>query len=104
LIKITVTDLDGQVHEIEASEGEKLMEVLHDYEWGTPAVCGGLCSCGTCHVRIAEGWKEKFPPIDSDEEELLNDLGNSDADSRLSCQLYLTNDHDGLELTIAVEE
>ena len=104
MIKIIATDMDGQVHDIEAEEGDNLMEVLHDYEWGTPAICGGLCSCGTCHVRIAEGWKDRFPPVDSDERELLDDIGYTGDDSRLSCQLYLTRDHDGLELTIEIEE
>lgn len=104
MIKIKARDLDGQVHDIEAEEGDNLMEVLHDYEWGTPAICGGLCSCGTCHVSIPDAWMARLPPADSDEQELLDDLRNSGKNSRLSCQLYLTKDHDGLELTIAVEE
>lgn len=104
MINISVTDLDGQVHEIQAEAGDNLMEVLNDFEWGTPAICGGLCSCGTCHVYLAEGWTDKFPLTASDEQDLLDDFGTTRDNSRLSCQLYLTAGHDGLQLSIAPEE
>jgi len=104
LINISVTDLDGQVHKIQACEGDNLMAVLNDFEWGTPAICGGLCSCGTCHVYLAANWLEKFPQTDSDEQDLLDIFATTKDDSRLSCQLYLQASHDGLELTIAPGE
>lgn len=104
MINISVTDLDGQVHEIQADVGDSLMEVLHDYEWGTPAICGGLCSCGTCHVYLAEGWLDKFPQVESDEQDLLDVFTTTKNNSRLSCQLYLTASHDGLQLTIVPED
>jgi 2Fe-2S ferredoxin len=104
LINITVKDLDGQVHEVQGRDGGSLMEVLNDHEWGTPAVCGGLCSCGTCHVYIEGDWLGKLRPVDSDEQELLDIFVNTKENSRLSCQLYLQKDHDGLTLSIAPEE
>lgn len=104
MIKITATDLDGQVHEIETAPGTTLMEVLREYEWGVPAICGGLCSCGTCHVYLDEPWLERFSELDPDEEDLLECFDERRENSRLSCQLFLETDHDGLKLTIAPEE
>jgi 2Fe-2S ferredoxin len=103
LINISVTDLDGQVHEIQAEAGDNLMEVLNDFEWGTPAICGGLCSCGTCHVYLADGWTDKFPQVESDEQDLLDVFTTTKSNSRLSCQIYLHASHDGLQLAIAPE-
>ena len=71
MINIAVRDLDGQVHEIEAHDGDSLMETLREFEWGVPAICGGLCSCGTCHVYLDEDWMDKFTPPDPDEQDLL---------------------------------
>ena len=104
MIHILVTDLDGQVHDIHGHEGDSLMELLREHEWGTPAVCGGLCSCGTCHVYIDADWLDKFPHMESDEQELLDVFSNTTGNSRLSCQLVLQASHDGLKLTIAPED
>lgn len=104
MINISVTDLDGQVHEIQARVGDNLMEVLNDFEWGTPAICGGLCSCGTCHVYLAEDWPGKFPQVESDEQDLLDVFTTTKDNSRLSCQIYLQAGHDGLKLAIAPED
>lgn len=104
MITISVKDLDGQVHEIEAREGDSLMETLRRQEWGVPAICGGLCSCGTCHVYIDPDWLDKFQQADSDEQDLLDEFETLEASSRLSCQLTLLAIHDGLSLSIAPEE
>ena len=66
LINISVKDLDGQVHEIQAREGDSLMESLRQHEWGVAAACGGLCSCGTCHVYLDSDWLDKFQETASD--------------------------------------
>jgi len=104
LINISVTDLDGQVHDIQGREGDSLMEVLREFEWGTPAHCGGLCSCGTCHVYLDEDWLDKFQQKDPEEEDLLGVFDTTKGNSRLSCQLILQTDHAGLELSIAADE
>ena len=104
MITISVKDLDGQVHEIQAREGDSLMESLREHEWGVPAVCGGLCSCGTCHVYLDPEWLDKFQPVDTDEQELLDLFGNTKDNSRLSCQIQLQSLHDGLSLTIVEED
>jgi 2Fe-2S ferredoxin len=104
LINISVKDLDGQVHEIQAGEGGSLMEALREHEWGVPAICGGLCSCGTCHVYLDAQWLEKFMPADPDEQDLLEEFDSTQNNSRLSCQLQLRPEHEGLKLSIAPEE
>jgi len=104
LINISVKDLDGQVHEIQAREGDSLMEVLREYEWGVPAMCGGLCSCGTCHVYLDTEWLDRFQQPDPDEQDLLGVFDSAENNSRLSCQLFLQAGHNGLKLAIATDE
>jgi len=104
LINISVKDLDGQVHEIQGREGDSLMEALRQQEWGVAAVCGGLCSCGTCHVYMETERQNKVKPADADEQEQLDEYENTKAKARLSCQLPLQPSHDGIKLTIAPDE
>ena len=104
MINILVQDLDGRVHEIQGLEGDSLMEALRQHEWGVAAICGGLCSCGTCHVYLDAQWLDKFQPKDPDEEDLLEIFDTTRDNSRLSCQLPLLAIHDGIKLTIAPED
>lgn len=104
MIKLTVTDREGQTHAIEGAAGDRLMEVLREHAWGVAAICGGMCSCGTCHVFLEPDWLDKFPPQDVDEEDLLDMLEFSASNSRLSCQLTLGPEHDGVRLELAPDE
>ena len=104
MIKISVKDLDGQVHEIEAREGDSLMEALREHEWGVAAICGGLCSCGTCHVYLDTDWLARFTQADYEEQDLLESFDSTEENSRLSCQLQLQAEHEGLKLSIAPDE
>ena len=104
MINITVTDRDGARHEIQGQEGDRLMEVLREYDWGVAAICGGMCSCGTCHVFLDADWSGRFPVPDFDEEDLVDMLEHKQSNSRLSCQLELQEQHDGLAVTLAPEE
>lgn len=104
MISIKVTDLDGQQHDVKANEGESLMEALRHNEWGVAAICGGLCSCGTCHVYLDTDWLDKFQQADSDELDLLDVFDTTKDNSRLSCQLYIQAAHEGLKLSIAPED
>lgn len=104
MIKLNVTDRDGIMHQIEGAPGDRLMEVLREYDWGVAAICGGMCSCGTCHVYLAAGWTAEFPPKDIDEEDLVDMLEFAQENSRLSCQLTLGPQHDGLDVQLAPEE
>ena len=102
---MVVTDRDGIVHEVEGRVGVKLMETLREFDYGVTAICGGLCSCATCHIFINPEWMPKLPSPQGDEKELLVELVNYDAPtSRLSCQVDFSEALDGLELKIAPDE
>jgi 2Fe-2S ferredoxin len=105
MARMRVTDRDGILHEVEGQLGVKLMETLREYEYGVTAICGGLCSCATCHIFIEPEWMPRLPPPQGDEKELLVELQNYDPErSRLSCQVDFTEALDGLPLTVAPDE
>ena len=69
-------DRDGAEHDVEARSGLKLMEPLRELDYGIAAICGGMCSCATCHVYIDPEWATRLPPAMSDERELLSELAH----------------------------
>jgi 2Fe-2S ferredoxin len=105
MARMLVTDRDGILHELEGQLGVKLMETLREYDYGVTAICGGLCSCATCHIFIDPEWMPRLPPPQGDEKELLVELQNYDPErSRLSCQVDFTAALDGLPLAVAPDE
>ena len=102
--KLIVIDRDGQQHEVEARAGLKVMETLRELEYGVAAICGGMCSCATCHIYIDPAWLAKVPAPMSDERELLQELAHHKEGSRPSCQVDMTDALDGLRVTIAQDE
>ena len=101
---LRVIDRDGTEHEVEGKTGMKVMETLRDLDYGVAAICGGMCSCATCHVYVDAGWLERLPEPMSDERELLMELSHYQDNSRLSCQIEFTPALDGLRVTIAPDE
>ena len=102
MARMIVVDRDGKQHEIEARPGLKVMEILRELDYGVAAICGGLCSCATCHVFIDEDWTSRLPKPQGDELELLKELPEyRDATSRLSCQIDFTENLNGIKVTIA---
>ena len=90
--RLRVIDRDGAELEINAPAGTSLMEPLRDMDDGVTAICGGMCSCATCHVYIDEAWVPKLPAAMSDETDMLKDLTSyRPATSRLSCQIQLVD-------------
>ena len=104
MINIVVKDPTGQEHQIQGLEGDTLMEVLREYEWGVAAICGGIMACGTCQVYVDDAWVDKFPQRDPEEQDLLDEFDSIKPNSRLSCQMHLNSSHDGLSVTIAPDE
>lgn len=102
--KIIVTDREGAEHTIEGDAGLTVMEVLRDADMGVAAICGGCCSCATCHIYVAPEWAEKIPAAEGDEAELVNELEYHKDNSRLSCQVEFTDQMDGLKVTVAPDE
>ncbi|MEZ5566505.1 MAG: 2Fe-2S iron-sulfur cluster-binding protein [Gammaproteobacteria bacterium] len=103
--KIHVIDRAGNTHTVEVDNGLTVMEPLRELDDGVEALCGGMCSCATCHVFVAPEWFDKLPHRHSDELELLESTENFRAgESRLSCQLKVTDSIDGIQVTVAPEE
>ena len=103
--RLLVTDRDGVERELDAPSGTSLMEPLRDMDDGVTAICGGMCSCATCHVYVDEAWVPKLPAAMSDELDMLRDLSSfRPTSSRLSCQIQLVDALDGLRVAIAPEE
>ena len=100
-MKIRVIDRDGNKHELEGDSNSTLMEILRDADLGIEAACGGCCACATCHVYINDQWLEKISPKDDDEESMLDQAFDVKNTSRLSCQISLSDELDGIELEIA---
>ena len=105
MVKISVTNTAGETRDIDAEVGLSLMENIRNNDFDDmAALCGGCVSCCTCHVHIAADWAEKLDPADDDEIALLEDSDNFQAEeSRLSCQVEVTDAMDGLKLTIQEE-
>ena len=103
--RIVVTDRAGKEHELVIEPGENLMEQLRELDDGVEALCGGMCSCATCHVFVGSEWFALLNEADNDELELLEETESFRQDqSRLSCQVDFTDQLEGMCLTIAPEE
>ena len=102
---ITVISRAGESSEINVASGISLMEALRDSGVDDLlALCGGCCSCATCHVRIGTAHQEKLPAISADEDDLLDSSDHRTPQSRLSCQIVLSDDLEGLTVEIAPED
>jgi ferredoxin, 2Fe-2S len=105
MAKVTVISRDGEARDVEAESGLSLMEVIRDNGFDELlALCGGCCSCATCHVHIDPAFADKLPKMGEDENDLLDSTDHRDETSRLSCQIPVTDDLDGLIVTIAAED
>ena len=101
--RVWLTKRDGETEAVDARSGRSLM--LNIRKPGQiQAICGGEASCGTCHVYVAEDWLERLPPINADEEIILGFSDWRQANSRLSCQVKVTDELDGLAVTVAPED
>jgi 2Fe-2S ferredoxin len=95
-MKIKVTDLDGADHELDALPGWRVMEIIRDWDLPIKAECGGACACATCHSYIDEAWLDKLPPMDDMEDSMLEAAYERKPNSRLTCQIEMNDELDGL--------
>ena len=103
--KLVVVNRDGDEKTIEAKSGLSVMEVIRDNGFDELlALCGGCCSCATCHVHVDPSFADKLPAMSEDENDLLDSSDHRNEFSRLSCQLALTDALDGLKVIIAEED
>jgi 2Fe-2S ferredoxin len=102
---VHVTTREGEQRTVDAASGRSLMENLRDGGIDEIlALCGGNCSCATCHVHVAQEWLGRLPPMSADEDDLLDSSDERRADSRLSCQIPVTDALDGLAVTVAADD
>jgi 2Fe-2S ferredoxin len=100
-LSILVTDLDGTEHRLAAENGWRAMEVMRDWGLNIKAECGGAAACATCHVHVDPRWAAQLPPASAEEIDMLDGAFDVTATSRLSCQILLTPEMDGLRLKLA---
>lgn len=97
MINITFVDAAGQPRTVEAQEGSTVMETaLRNSIPGIDAECGGACACATCHVYVAEDWREATGSPSQQEEDMLDFAFEVRPNSRLSCQIKVIPELDGL--------
>jgi len=102
MLNITIIDREGAEHAVAAPEdGRSLMEAIRELGIDEFALCGGCCSCATCHVYVDPAFSDAVSSMSSDEEDLLESSSHRQPNSRLSCQIPLTAQLEGLTATIA---
>lgn len=102
---ITVINRDGVVSEVAAATSGTVMEALRDGGFDEIlALCGGCCSCSTCHIYVDPAYVDRLPAMSVDEDELLESSAHRTELSRLSCQLPVDERTAGLSVTIPPED
>ena len=105
MTKIKFIEASGKEHEVEAQEGQSVMQAaLNNLVPGIVAECGGFASCATCHGYVDEAWLTKLPPPDAAEAGMIECAYHVRPNSRLTCQLKVTPALDGLVLRLPVSQ
>ena len=103
--KITYISHDGKKNVVEVSTGFSVMEgALQNNIRGIDADCGGSMACATCHVYVSENWINKLEKIHDAEKDMLDMAFEPKKNSRLSCQIIVSDDLDGLEVTTPIKQ
>jgi ferredoxin, 2Fe-2S len=103
--QIIVTTREGDERRLDAALGLTAMQAIRDGGVNDLlALCGGACSCATCHVYVDSAFVSALPPMSEDENDILDGSSHRAATSRLSCQIPLTAELDGLRVTVAPED
>jgi 2Fe-2S ferredoxin len=99
MAKLIIVTRDGTEHQVEGRSGWSVMENIRDNGVDELlALCGGCCSCATCHVHVDEQWLGALTPMGADEDDLLDSSDHRQRNSRLSCQLTFSDALDGLRV------
>jgi 2Fe-2S ferredoxin len=105
MAKLIVVTREGEETTIESAGGLTVMEMIRDAGFDELlALCGGCCSCATCHVFVQPGFEDVLPKMSEDENDLLDSSDHRNGTSRLSCQLPFSDKLDGLKVEIAPED
>ena len=102
---LIIVTRDGEERTVEGRAGWSVMENIRDNGFDELlALCGGCCSCATCHVHVDEKWLDSLGPMGPDEDDLLDSSDHRRPNSRLSCQIEFGPALDGLRVQIAPED
>ena len=105
MAQLTIVSRDGSEKTVQGRNGWSVMENIREAGFDELlALCGGCCSCATCHVHVDPEFFGKLPAISEDEDDLLDSSVDRDEWSRLGCQIPFTADLDGLKVRIAAED
>ena len=105
MAKITYVESGGRRHEVEVEPGLTVMEgAVENLVPGIVADCGGACACATCHVHVDAAWHGRLPPVQELEADMLDFALDPGERSRLSCQLVVTAELDGLVVHVPDEQ
>lgn len=104
MMRLIVVDRDGVEHAVESLPSGTLMEALRNLDYGVAAICGGMCSCATCHIYVDSDWVPRVPLQHRDESALISELQHRRETSRLACQIQMHADLEGLRVTLAPDE
>lgn len=100
-MKVTLVTAEGEARTVDAETGWNLMEVaVNESVPGIYGDCGGEAQCATCHVKVEREWQPLLPAKGETEKAMLNNAYDVDDDSRLSCQIVLTEQLDGLTVQV----
>ena len=103
MIRVTFISASGETVATEAEVGRSLLEVGQAAGMPLEGTCEGQMACSTCHVIVAQEWFDRLPHAEEEEEDMLDLAAGVQRTSRLSCQIALTPDLDGLEVRIPAE-
>jgi 2Fe-2S ferredoxin len=105
MVKLVVTDKDGRDVETDARVGLSIMENIRPLPRSVEAICGGMCACATCHVHVDPTWVARLPARRYEERMMLATSMSFDAQcSRLSCQIVVTPELEGLRLRVVDDD
>ena len=97
MVRITYIEFNGREHVVDAAPGMSVMEgAKSNAVPGIDADCGGACSCGTCHIHIDPAWHARVGERNALEEATIEFASGVEADSRLACQIQITDELEGL--------
>ena len=104
-ITVNVTDRKEKKHILEGKKDQTLMQLIDQHDIASPyGICGGEPACSTCHVYVEEKWLDKLDSQTSEEEVIIDNASELKKNSRLGCQIYLTEELNGLTVKIGPNE
>jgi len=105
MAKVIYITTDGARHEVDVESGYSIMEgAINNNIDGIVAECGGACACATCHSYVDEAWLDKIPEMDDMEDSMLDAAFERKDNSRLTCQIEVSDELDGIVIHVGDNE